>query len=188
MTKTTSGLSRPPGASVAGPSVAVHSPAAAPAPGGRVRGRWWAMAAIAVSFLVVGLDSYIVVTALPTFSVRLGASESQLQWITAAYMLAWAGLLLPIGKLGDKIGRRRLLTAGLALFGIASVAASLVSTAGELIALRATRWPATWPACRRPRAASRRPAWPAPAASPRTCPARSGRGWLTRPASPTPRA
>ena len=42
------------------------------------------------------------VTALPTFSVRLGASESQLQWITAAYTLAWAGLLLPIGKLGDK--------------------------------------------------------------------------------------
>lgn len=95
------------------------------------------MAAIAVSFMVVGLDSYIVVTALPTFSVRLGASESQLQWVTAAYTLAWAGLLLPIGKLGDKLGRRRLLTAGLALFGLASVVASQVSTAGELIALRA---------------------------------------------------
>ncbi len=142
MSKSTSGLPRPPGASVAGPSPAaaspaILSPAAPPAPGARLRSRWWALAAIAMSFLVVGLDSYIVVTALPTFSVRLGASESQLQWVTAAYTLAWAGLLLPIGKLGDKLGRRRLLTAGLALFGLASVAASQVSTAGELIALRA---------------------------------------------------
>jgi len=78
-----------------------------------------------------------VVTALPTFSVKLGASTSQLQWITAAYTLAWAGLLLPIGKLGDKLGRRKVLMAGLALFGVASVAASQVTTAGQLIALRA---------------------------------------------------
>ncbi|HVT68922.1 MAG TPA: MFS transporter [Trebonia sp.] len=67
----------------------------------------------------------------------VGASESQLQWITAAYTLAWAGLLLPAGKLGDKLGRRKVLTAGLALFAVASVAASQVTTAGELIALRA---------------------------------------------------
>ena len=106
-------------------------------PGRGVRGRWWALAAVAASFLVVGLDSYIVVTALPTFSVKLGASTSQLQWITAAYTLAWAGLLLPIGKLGDKFGRRKVLPAGVALFGVASVAASQVTTAGELIALRA---------------------------------------------------
>jgi EmrB/QacA subfamily drug resistance transporter len=106
-------------------------------PGRNARGRWWALAAVAASFLVVGLDSYIVITALPTFSVKLGASTSQLQWITSAYTLAWAGLLLPIGKLGDKLGRRKVLMAGLALFGIASVVASQVTTAGELIALRA---------------------------------------------------
>jgi len=133
MSKSTSGLSRPPGAT----TTAITATTAPPAPGARQRRRWWALAAIALSFLVVGLDSYIVVTALPTFSVRLGASESQLQWVTAAYTLAWAGLLLSIGKLGDKLGRRRLLTAGLALFGVASVVASQVSTAGELIALRA---------------------------------------------------
>jgi EmrB/QacA subfamily drug resistance transporter len=127
----------PPAATV--PPVAAP-PASAPAaksPGRADRGRWWALAAIAASFLVVGLDSYIVVTALPTFSVKLGASESQLQWITAAYTLAWAGLLLPIGKLGDKLGRRKVLMTGLALFGVTSVAASQVTTAGELIALRA---------------------------------------------------
>lgn len=125
---------------VTAPPVAVPlktlPPAAVP-PGHPGRGRWWALAAVAASFLVVGLDSYIVVTALPTFSVKLGASESQLQWITAAYTLAWAGLLLPVGKLGDKLGRRKVLIAGLALFALTSVAASQVNTAGELIGLRA---------------------------------------------------
>jgi MFS transporter, DHA2 family, multidrug resistance protein len=101
------------------------------------RERWWALGALTLSFLVVGLDSYILVTALPTLSVRLGATTSQLQWITAAYTLAWAGLLLPIGKLGDKLGRRKLLLAGLTVFGLASVAASQASSAAELIAARA---------------------------------------------------
>jgi MFS transporter, DHA2 family, multidrug resistance protein len=141
MTKPTSRMPGRPGDSPGGPRPAAQppmAPAPAGAPPGRgARGRWWALAAVAASFLVVGLDSYIVVTALPTFSVKLGASESQLQWITAAYTLAWAGLLLPIGKLGDKLGRRKVLMVGLALFGIASVAASQVTTAGELIALRA---------------------------------------------------
>lgn len=131
MTKPTSRTARRAGASPGGPRPAAASR------GRDAGGRWWALAAITASFLVVGLDSYIVVTALPTFSVKLGASTSQLQWITAAYTLAWAGLLLPIGKLGDKLGRRRVLLAGLALFGVASAAASQVSTAGELIALRA---------------------------------------------------
>jgi MFS transporter, DHA2 family, multidrug resistance protein len=141
MDKPTSLPSQSHGSSPGGPPAATvgqqahsPSPAAAAMPG---RGRWWALAAIAASFLVVGLDSYIVVTALPTFSAKLGASESQLQWITAAYTLAWAALLLPVGKLGDKLSRRKVLMAGLALFGITSVVASQATTAGELIALRA---------------------------------------------------
>jgi EmrB/QacA subfamily drug resistance transporter len=101
------------------------------------RGRWWALAAVAASFLVVGLDSYIVVTALPTFSAKLGASTSQLQWITAAYTLAGAAVMLPVGQFGDKLGRKKVLLAGLLLFGVSSVVASQVSTAGELIVMRA---------------------------------------------------
>jgi MFS family permease len=114
-------------------------PAAAPrtSPGRPGRRRWWALAAVAASFLAVGLDSYIVVTALPTFSAKLGASESQLQWIIAAYTLAGAGLMLPVGQLGDKLGRRKVLLASLVLLGVASAAASRVTGAGELIALRA---------------------------------------------------
>ena len=101
------------------------------------RGRWWALAAISASFLVVGLDSYIVVTALPTFSAKLGASTSQLQWITAAYTLAAAAFMLPVGQFGDKLGRRKVLLAGLAIFGVSSVIASQVTTAGQLITMRA---------------------------------------------------
>ena len=131
----------PPAAPAPPPTAPAPRPAAtasaSPATATPGQGRWWALAAISASFLVVGLDSYIVVTALPTFSVRLGASESQLQWITAAYTLAWAALLLPVGKLGDKLGRRKVLMAGLAIFGITSVAASQATTASELIALRA---------------------------------------------------
>jgi len=100
------------------------------------RGRWWALAALTLSILVVGLDSYILVTALPTLSAKLGASTSQLQWISAGYTLATAGLLLPAGKLGDRFGRRRALLAGLVIFGVSSVVASRADSAGMLIALR----------------------------------------------------
>jgi EmrB/QacA subfamily drug resistance transporter len=86
---------------------------------------------------VVALDSYVLVTALPTLSARLGASTSQLQWIQAAYVLVSAGLMLPAGKIADRIGRRRMLLGGLAIFGIASVIASQAHTAVELIGMRA---------------------------------------------------
>jgi MFS transporter, DHA2 family, multidrug resistance protein len=101
------------------------------------RSRWWALAALSLSLLAVGLDTYILSTALPTLSSALGASTSQLQWITDAYTLAMAAVLLPAGQLGDRFGRRALLLAGLALFGVASVVTSQVHTVGELIAMRA---------------------------------------------------
>jgi MFS transporter, DHA2 family, multidrug resistance protein len=101
------------------------------------RSRWWALAALSLSLLAVGLDTYILSTALPTLSAALGASTSQLQWITDAYTLAMAAVLLPAGQLGDRLGRRTMLLAGLALFGVASVVTSQVHTVAELIAMRA---------------------------------------------------
>ncbi|MFJ9370147.1 MFS transporter [Nocardia sp. NPDC101769] len=116
----------------------IESPARSASPKSlRSAARWWGLAALTLSFLVVGLDSNILITALPTLSTKLAASTSQLQWITTAYNLVWAGLLLPMGTLGDKFGRRRTLLAGLVLFGVASAGASLVDTAGGLIAMRA---------------------------------------------------
>ncbi|HEV2013303.1 MAG TPA: DHA2 family efflux MFS transporter permease subunit [Candidatus Dormibacteraeota bacterium] len=100
-------------------------------------GRWWALAALVVSGLVIGLDSTVLITALPTLSSKLGATTSDLQWIAASYTLALGGLLLPGGVLGDRYGRKRLLLVGLAIFGISSVIASQVTTATSLIAMRA---------------------------------------------------
>ena len=100
-------------------------------------GRWWALAALVVAALVIGLDTTVLITALPTLSQKLGATTSDLQWITAAYTLALGGLMLPGGVLGDRFGRKRLLLVGLVLFGFSSVAASQMTTAGGLIATRA---------------------------------------------------
>jgi MFS transporter, DHA2 family, multidrug resistance protein len=114
-------------------------PESSPGSMSRPRGarRWWALIALSLSVLVTGLDTYILNTALPTLSAKLGASTSQLQWITDSYTLAMAAVLLPAGKLGDRLGRRRVLTAGLALFGVASVITSQVHTVGGLIGMRA---------------------------------------------------
>ena len=98
---------------------------------------WWALGALALALLVIGLDTTVVVTALPTLSQRLGASTSQLQWVTNAYTLVMAGLILPGGALGDRLGRRRLLGLGLVVFGVGSAAASQVGSTAGLIALRA---------------------------------------------------
>jgi len=75
--------------------------------------------------------------ALPDLARSTGASQSQLQWIVDAYALVFAGLLLPAGALGDRYGRKGILQIGLAVFGIASLAAIFVNDPAWLIALRA---------------------------------------------------
>ena len=101
------------------------------------RGRWLALGALVLSGLVLGLDGTILITALPTLSAKLGATTSELQWISAAYTLALAGLMLPAGVLADRLGRRRMLIVGLLLFGASSVIASQMTTALGLIVMRA---------------------------------------------------
>ncbi len=99
--------------------------------------RWWALAALALSVLVVALDLFVLTLALPTVSADLHASSGDLQWFVDAYSLVLAAALLPAGLLGDRIGRKRLLIGALALFGIASLACAYATSAGELIAARA---------------------------------------------------
>jgi MFS transporter, DHA2 family, multidrug resistance protein len=99
--------------------------------------RWWALAALAVSVLVVGLDLFVLNLALPTLSSQLHASSGDLQWFVDAYSLVLAAALLPAGLLGDRLGRKRLLTGALILFGLASLACAYSTSAGELIAARA---------------------------------------------------
>ena len=75
--------------------------------------RWWTLAVLCLSLLVIGLDNTILNVALPTLQRDLDASSSQLQWIVDVYMLLFAGVLLTAGSLGDRFGRKRALTLGL---------------------------------------------------------------------------
>src|ERR1700687_3848233 len=102
----------------------------------RVKGRWFGLAALTVSGLVLGLDITILITALPTLSAKLSATTDQLQWMSAASTLSLAGFMLPAGVLGDRFGRKRLLMIGLVTFGISSVIASQMTSANGLILMR----------------------------------------------------
>jgi len=99
--------------------------------------RWWAMAAISMSVLVVGLDLTVLSLALPTIATDLHASTGDLQWITDSYSLVIAALILPAGLLGDRYGRKKMLLAALAVFVASSVWCAYAAGTGELIAARA---------------------------------------------------
>jgi len=99
--------------------------------------RWWTLAVLCLSLLVIGLDNTILNVALPTLQRDLDASSSQLQWIVDVYMLLFAGVLLTAGSLGDRFGRKRALTAGLVVFGLGSLGSALASSPELLIAMRA---------------------------------------------------
>jgi EmrB/QacA subfamily drug resistance transporter len=99
--------------------------------------RWWTLAVLCLSLLVIGLDNTILNVALPTLQRDLDASSSQLQWIVDVYMLLFAGVLLTAGSLGDRFGRERALSFGLLVFGLGSLGAALADSPELLIAMRA---------------------------------------------------
>ncbi|NDZ96951.1 MFS transporter [Streptomyces sp. SID6673] len=98
---------------------------------------WIPLAALCLAFFVEMVDNTLLSIALPTIGRDLGGSTTALQWVTGAYSLTFGGLLLTAGSIADRFGRRRVLLAGLAAFGILSLLVVAVSTTGELIALRA---------------------------------------------------
>jgi len=99
--------------------------------------RWWILAVLCLSVLLVVVDNTIVNVALPTISRKLSASTQDLQWVVDAYSLVFAGLLIVGGNVGDRLGRRRALQVGLGLFAVMSVAAAVSRTTSELIGARA---------------------------------------------------
>jgi EmrB/QacA subfamily drug resistance transporter len=99
--------------------------------------RWAVLAVMSVGTLLVFLDDSVVNTALPEMSVDLDASTSGLQWVIDAYVLVLAGLLMLFGSIGDRYGRKRMMTFGLAVFGLAAAGAALAENTGTLIAMRA---------------------------------------------------
>ena len=99
--------------------------------------RWWALGALALGTLAIGLDGTVLSVALPTLARDLHASTGDLQWFTTAYLLVLAAALLPAGMLGDRYGRKRMLLGALVVFGAASVACAYATSTGDLIAARA---------------------------------------------------
>jgi EmrB/QacA subfamily drug resistance transporter len=99
--------------------------------------RWYTLAVLCLSLLIIVVDTTIVNVALPTFARDLHASTSGLQWIVDAYTLTFAALLLLAGVIADRYGRHLALAGGLVVFAAGSLAAAFTQTTGELIAARA---------------------------------------------------
>ncbi|MER7776718.1 MFS transporter [Streptomyces sp. NPDC096191] len=104
---------------------------------GSLRAAWIPLAALCLAFFVEMVDNTLLSIALPTIGRDLGGSTTALQWVTGAYSLTFGGLLLTAGSMADRLGRRRVLLLGLAVFGLMSLSVIAVDSTGQLIALRA---------------------------------------------------
>lgn len=100
--------------------------------------QWLALVIIVLVYIPVAIDATVLHVAAPTLSLTLGASGNELLWIIDIYSLVMAGMVLPMGALGDRIGFKKLLILGSVLFGLSSLAAAFSPTAGWLITARAS--------------------------------------------------
>lgn len=98
--------------------------------------RWRILAVLCAALSIVVLDNTILSVTVPRLGEALRADETSLQWITSAYGLVLAALLLPLAGLGDRFGRKGLLLVGVVVFGVSSGAAALATSSGELIVAR----------------------------------------------------
>jgi EmrB/QacA subfamily drug resistance transporter len=100
------------------------------------RQRWIALVVLCAGFLMIILDQTIVNVALPSIQTDLHFSQSNLAWVVNAYLIAFGGLLLLVGRIGDLIGRKQIFLVGLAIFTTASLVCGLSQSQGMLIAAR----------------------------------------------------
>ncbi len=103
------------------------------------RSRTWTLLIVSIGLFMVVLDNLVVNVALPSIHRQLGASIQALEWTVNAYVLSYAVLLLTGAAIGDRLGRKRMFAAGIALFTASSAAAALAPTIGLLIAARAVQ-------------------------------------------------
>src|ERR1700709_712737 len=106
-----------------------------PAPSNTAR-PWWALVVLCISLVVVTIQTSILNVALPSLVRDLGADDSQLQWIVDSYIVAFAGVLITGSALADRFGRRGVMTLGLVICGVSSIAAALSQTPTQLIIWR----------------------------------------------------
>src|ERR1700743_1441813 len=102
-----------------------------------LREAWIALAGLSAVFLFEMLDNSILNVALPTIGRELHASTAGLQWVTGAYGVVFGGLMLAFGAVADRFGRRKVMIIGLSLLGLARFATAFVTSAEQLIAVRA---------------------------------------------------
>ncbi|ODT69415.1 MAG: methyl viologen resistance protein SmvA [Pelagibacterium sp. SCN 63-23] len=100
------------------------------------RNRWLILLAVMLAFMPIVIDMTILHIAVPSLTLALGASGTEILWIIDIYPLVMAGLLVPMGTLADRVGHRRMMLAGLAIFLVASVAAAFAPNAAALIGAR----------------------------------------------------
>jgi MFS transporter, DHA2 family, multidrug resistance protein len=98
--------------------------------------KWWALGALTLAVLAVGLDGTVLSVAIPTLAGALNAGEADLQWFSSGYLLVLAAAMLPMGLFGDRFGRKKVLLLALFLFGVGSAACAYAPTAGAFIAAR----------------------------------------------------
>ncbi len=98
--------------------------------------KWWALGALVLSVLAIGLDGTVLSVALPTLANALHATESDLQWFSSGYLLVLAAAMLPAGLLGDRFGRKKVMLISLFFFGVGSAACAYAPTPGAFIAAR----------------------------------------------------
>ncbi|MBI5960393.1 MAG: MFS transporter [Chloroflexi bacterium] len=101
------------------------------------RNPWLGLLFICISTLIISLDNTVLNVALPSIALGLDASASELQWIVDSYILVFAALLLTMGSVGDRIGRKRILQFGIVWFAVFSLMAALSESVEMLIAARA---------------------------------------------------
>src|SRR5258705_2818004 len=99
----------------------------------------WALASLSLSMLLSSLGTSIAIVGLPPWAQAFSASFQEVQWVVLAYLLAITTLIVSVGRLGDIIGRRRLLLAGIVMFTVASVLCGVAPTLWLLIAARAVQ-------------------------------------------------
>ena len=98
--------------------------------------RWWALGAVVLAVLAVGMDLTVLSVALPTLAGALKASESDLQWFSSGYALVLAAAMLPAGLLGDRYGRKKVMLSSLALFAAGSLVCAESRTVAEFLGAR----------------------------------------------------
>src|SRR3954466_15974820 len=100
------------------------------------RQRWMALVVLCIGVLMIVLDATVVNVALPSIQGDLGFSQASLAWVVNAYLIAFGGLLLLAGRLGDLISRRGIFLAGLGVFTLASLLCGAAQSQGMLVAAR----------------------------------------------------